>query len=122
VHSDVLLDHLIAQSREKIAERNADLPAEELDDLARQIATAALRFFILKATTTRVIAFDFEEALSFEGDSGPYLQYALVRAGKIRGRLRDAGLPEAVAPEEVEALPEELFEDDLWDLVLAAAL
>jgi arginyl-tRNA synthetase len=122
VKADDLLDQLIAKSREKVAERNADRSGAELDRLARQIATAALRFFMLKATTTRIIAFDFEEALSFEGDSGPYLQYALVRANKIRGRLRAAGLAADVTPEAVAALPEELFEDDLWDLVLTAAL
>lgn len=122
VKADDLLDQLIAKSREKVAERNADRSGEELDRLARQIATAALRFFMLKATTTRIIAFDFEEALSFEGESGPYLQYALVRAEKIRGRLRAAELPVDVAAEEVAALPEELFEDDLWDLVLTSAL
>ena len=76
----------------------------ELDALARQIATAALRFFMVKATTNRVIAFDFDEALSFEGESGPYLQYSLVRAKNIRRQLREAGLADEVAAEEVAAL------------------
>jgi arginyl-tRNA synthetase len=74
-----------------------------------------------KATTNRVIAFDLDEALSFEGDTGPYLQYSLVRVKSILRKLAGSGLPDAVTPAEAAALPDELFEDDLWDLVLAVA-
>jgi arginyl-tRNA synthetase len=121
VKADDLLDRLIAKSREEIAQRNRDLGEGELDGLAREIATAALRFFMVKATNNRVIAFDFDEALSFEGESGPYLQYSLVRAKNIRRRLREAGLPDEVSPAEVADLPAELFTDDLWDLMLEVA-
>ncbi|HEX9669247.1 MAG TPA: arginine--tRNA ligase, partial [Thermoanaerobaculia bacterium] len=121
VKADDLLDQLEAKSREEIAVRNRDLPAAELGPLARQIATAALRFFMVKATTNRIIAFDFDEALSFEGESGPYLQYSLVRAGNIRRRLREEGLADEVTRDEVAALPEDPWSDDLWDLVLAVA-
>jgi arginyl-tRNA synthetase len=121
VKADDLIDRLEAKSREEIATRNRDLPREALDGLARQIATAALRFFMVKATTNRVIAFDFDEALSFEGESGPYLQYSLVRAKNIRRRLREEDLTDAVEAAQVAALPEELFEEDLWDLILAVA-
>lgn len=121
VKADDLIDRLEAKSREEIATRNRDLPEEALDALARQIATAALRFFMVKATTNRVIAFDFDEALSFEGESGPYLQYSLVRARNIRRRLREEGVPDEVTPAEVAALPDELIEEDLWDLMLAVA-
>ena len=121
VKADDLLDRLEAKSREEIEARNRDLPAATLDVLARQIAVAALRFFMVKATTNRVIAFDFDEALSFEGESGPYLQYSLVRAKNIRRKLREAGLPDAVEPAEVAALDPALFEEDLWDLVLTVA-
>ncbi|RPH56479.1 arginine--tRNA ligase, partial [bacterium] len=121
VKADDLLDRLVAKSREEIAKRNRDLGEEELDGLAREIAIAALRFFMVKATNNRVIAFDFDEALSFEGESGPYLQYSLVRAKNIRRRLREAGLPDEVSPEEVAGLPAELFSDDLWDLLLEVA-
>jgi len=124
VKADDLMDQLIAKSREEIASRNRNLDTSEdteLDSLAVQIATAALRFFMVKATTNRVIAFDFEEALSFEGETGPYLQYSLVRAKNIRRRLREAGLPDEVSAEEVSRLPAEVFGDDLWDLFLAVA-
>jgi arginyl-tRNA synthetase len=121
VKADDLMDRLEAKSREEIGKRNRELAGAELDVLARQIAVAALRFFMVKATTNRVIAFDFDEALSFEGESGPYLQYSLVRAGNIRRRLREAGLPDEVTAEAVAALPAGLFGEDLWDLVLEVA-
>jgi arginyl-tRNA synthetase len=121
VKADDLLDRLEAKARDGIAERNRELEAAELERLARQIATAALRFLMVKATTTRVIAFDFDEALNFEGETGPYLQYSLVREANIRRKLEAAGLATAVAAAEVEALPVELWSDDLWDLVLSVA-
>jgi arginyl-tRNA synthetase len=121
VKADDLLDRLEAKAREGIAERNRELGEQELGRLARQIATAALRFLMVKATTTRVIAFDFDEALNFEGETGPYLRYSLVREANIRRKLDAAGMASAVAAAEVAALPAELWSDDLWDLVLAVA-
>jgi len=122
VKADDLIDQLEAKSREEISARNRDLSPGDLDILAHQIAVAALRFFMIKATTNRVIAFDLDEALSFEGDSGPYLQYSAVRALNIGRRLGEAGLPTQVSPENVAGLPPEVWADDLWDLVLAVAL
>jgi arginyl-tRNA synthetase len=121
VKADDLLDRLEAKAREGIAERNRELDSADLTRLASQIATAALRFLMVKATTTRVIAFDFDEALNFEGETGPYLQYSLVREANIRRKLEAAGLPAAVSAAEVEALPASLWSDDLWDLVLSVA-
>jgi arginyl-tRNA synthetase len=92
-----------------------------LATLASQIATAALRFFMVKATTSRMIAFDFDEALSFEGDSGPYLQYSAVRARNIRRRLAEEGLESDVEPAAAAELPAAVWADDLWDLALTVA-
>jgi arginyl-tRNA synthetase len=121
VKADDLIDQLELKAREEIARRNRDLGDAELDGLAHEIATAALRFFMVKATNNRVIAFDFDEALSFEGESGPYLQYSLVRAKNIRRRLQQEGIAADVFPEEVAALPEEVWSEDLWDLILEVA-
>jgi arginyl-tRNA synthetase len=121
VKADDLMDRLEAKSREEIAKRASGADPAELDALARDIAIAALRFFMVKATTNRVIAFDFDEALNFEGESGPYLQYSLVRARNIRRRLQAAGLPEQAVAAEVQALPAGHFGEDLWDLILAVA-
>ncbi len=121
VKADDLIDQLEAKSRHEIATRNRDLAPEDLDRLARQIATAALRFFMVKATTSRVIAFDFDEALNFEGESGPYLQYSAVRARNILRKLAAAGLATEVSPAEAGELPAAVWADDLWDLILAVA-
>jgi arginyl-tRNA synthetase len=121
VKADDLLDQLEAKSREEISSRNRELAEADLDSLSRSIATAAVRFFMAKATTTRVIAFDIDEALSFEGESGPYLQYSMVRARNIRRKLEAADLAASVAPERAAQLPAEAWADDLWDLVLAVA-
>ena len=125
VKADDLLDQLEAKSRDEIQERRADdgdgEAGEEVDLLARQIAVAALRFFMARATTTRVIAFDIDDATSFEGESGPYLQYSIVRARKIRRRLREEGLAQEVPGSRVATLPAGVWSDDLWDLVLFAS-
>ena len=121
VKADDLLDQLVDKSREEISIRNRDLDADELDRLAQEIATAALRFFMVKATTTRVIAFDFDEALSFEGESGPYLLYSLVRARNIRRKLRAAEIPSRLEGADIALIPAELWSDDLWDLVYTVA-
>jgi arginyl-tRNA synthetase len=121
VKADDLLDQLVDKSREEISSRNRDLGTAELDRLAREIATAALRFFMVKATTTRVIAFDFDEALSFEGESGPYLLYSLVRARNIRRKLRAANMSFQLSGAGIARIPDELWSDDLWDLVYTVA-
>jgi arginyl-tRNA synthetase len=121
VKADDLMDQLVAKASEEIAARNRELQGPELEQLAVEIATAALRFFMVKASTNRVIAFDFAEALAFEGESGPYLQYAVVRSRNIQRKLAAAGLPASVAPGEAAALPEEAWADDLWDLALHGA-
>ena len=59
--------------------------------VATEIAMGALRYFLLKFTRNTVIAFDFQEALSFEGETGPYVQYAAVRARNIFRKLEERG-------------------------------
>ncbi|MEM9555089.1 MAG: arginine--tRNA ligase [Acidobacteriota bacterium] len=122
VKADDLLDRLEEQGRERVLERYPELDADEAARLGRQMATAALRFFMVKATTTRVIAFDFDEALQTEGETGPYLQYSFVREQNIRNKLAENGLPTQVELDVVRDLPAEAFAaDDLWEIVLTAA-
>jgi arginyl-tRNA synthetase len=88
VKADDLLDKLIESARAVVdASKNADKPEEERARVARQIGVGALRYFMLKYTRNTVIAFDFQEALSFTGDAGPYVQYAAVRAANIRKKV-----------------------------------
>jgi arginyl-tRNA synthetase len=117
VKADDLLDKLIEAAKSEVDSRHGELSEAERREIATQIAIGALRYFMLKFTKQSVIAFDFREALSFEGETGPYVQYAVVRATNI---FRKAG----VAPEEAlkSAIAGNAFEgnDDLWSLWLAA--
>lgn len=90
VKADDLLDTLEAEAKKEVAQRNRALTPAETDTLAKQIAVGALRYFLLKFTRTAIIAFDFKEALSFTGETGPYIQYAVVRANRIIEKLHEA--------------------------------
>ncbi len=93
VKADDLLDALITSARKEVDGRHPELGEVERGGIATLIAIGALRYFMLKFTKPSVIAFDFKDALSFEGDTGPYAQYAVVRASNI---FRKGGLdPEA---------------------------
>jgi arginyl-tRNA synthetase len=83
VKADDLLDALIAAAQKEVDSRHQEMTEKERRDIATQIAVGALRYFMLKFTKNSVIAFDFKEALSFEGETGPYAQYAVVRATNI---------------------------------------
>ena len=98
VKADDLLDRLEAKSREEIAAAQPRARAGASSSAwRRQIAIAALRFFMVKATTTRVIAFDFDEALNFEGETGPYLQYSLVRGATSSASSTPPGMATTVS-------------------------
>ena len=83
VKADDLIDMLIASAKKEVDARHAELDEAERGKIATQIAIGALRYFMLKYTKSSVIAFDFKDALSFEGETGPYAQYAVVRATNI---------------------------------------
>jgi arginyl-tRNA synthetase len=83
VKADDLIDRLIASAKKEVDPRHPQLSEAERTTIAAQIAVGALRYFMLKFTKPSVIAFDFKEALSFEGETGPYAQYAVVRASNI---------------------------------------
>jgi len=83
VKADDLLDQLIASAKNEVDSRHPQLSDTERVSIATQIAIGALRYFMLKFTKQSLIAFDFKEALSFEGETGPYAQYAVVRATSI---------------------------------------
>jgi arginyl-tRNA synthetase len=83
VKADDLLDQLIASAKKEVDPRHPELSEAERESIATQIAVGALRFFMLKYTKQSLIAFDFKDALSFEGETGPYAQYAVVRATSI---------------------------------------
>jgi arginyl-tRNA synthetase len=97
VKADDLIDKLIVATLEEVNKRQTGRDDAERELIARQIAIGALRYFMLKYTRNSVIAFDFKDALSFEGETGPYIQYAVVR---VRNIFRKAATtPEAVLAE-----------------------
>jgi arginyl-tRNA synthetase len=121
VKADDLIDKLEAATLAEVRERHADMPDEEKLRTAHAIAVGALRFFLLKFTRNSIIAFDFADALSFEGETGPYCQYAVVRIRGIRRKGLEAGAAEiAVTPETAATLLTSAAGNDLWELTLLA--
>ena len=123
VKADDLIDKLIAATQSEVDSRHPELSAGEREQIARDIAVGALRYFMLKYTRNTVIAFDFNEALGFEGETGPYMQYAVVRTRSI---FRKAGItPEQALADfaEVDASPYVAGEDGdgIWQVWLRAA-
>jgi arginyl-tRNA synthetase len=123
VKADDLIDRLLEATRREVSERNPELGAAQSEQTARQIAVGALRYFMLKFTRNTVIAFDFKDALSFEGETGPYLQYAVVRTRSIfrkAGTTPDEALAQARVLELQPYLDGEAGES-IWQVWLRAA-
>ena len=132
VKIDDLLDLLTAKASAEVARRNPEFTAGDCERVGAQIAVAAIRYFMLKYSRGKLIVFDIEEALSFEGETGPYLQYAVVRANNILNKLQEReGLSEADVLAVLDQTPaDEMLgqgdslepgEDTLWALVFEAS-
>ncbi len=141
VKADDLMDKLEGNALEEVTKRNPDLDDAVRRRIASIIARASLRYFMIKYTRNKVIAFDFDEALNFEGESGPYLQYSTVRADNIFRKLSakepfDPGralnaLEERMAPDresgdeaaELRSFlsPEDPEGRDLWKLLVLSS-
>jgi arginyl-tRNA synthetase len=139
VKADDLLDALIASAGKEVDSRHPELSEAERAGIATEIGIGALRYFMLKFTKQSVIAFDFKDALSFEGDTGPYAQYAVVRASNIfrkggldpalfcrdaEGGSRDAGGGNAtgrVSTDEFAKFLNGESGNDVWELWLASS-
>ena len=121
VKADDLLDKLEAATLSEVQQRHADMDSETQRQTAHKIAVGALRFFLLKFTRNATIAFDFKDALSFEGETGPYCQYAVVRIRGIRRKGTEAGATQMeVAPATIAALFNGPEGNGLWELVVLA--
>jgi arginyl-tRNA synthetase len=121
VKADDLIDQLLAQALAEVRSRHPEEPAETQERIARQIAVGALRYFLLKFSRTSVIAFDFVEALSFEGETGPYVQYAAVRAANILRKAEAPAEPGPIPAEAIAAVLESEGGAEYWQLALQAA-
>jgi arginyl-tRNA synthetase len=124
VKADDLIDRVIEKALAEVDARQPELPAGDRRIIAEQIAVAAVRYFLIKFARTTVIAFDIDEAVSFVGETGPYLQYATVRAGKIFEKLKERfGADEAELIAGLPTASPAIIDDDaeLWALVLEAS-
>ena len=127
VKADDLLNQLEQRARAEVDSRRRDFSDVERASVAHAIAIGALRYFLLKFTRGTIIAFDFKDALSFEGETGPYVQYAVVRARNIFRKVREQepDYPldrleenaDLAAVQQLLAPPEG---NDLWELLLLA--
>jgi arginyl-tRNA synthetase len=127
VKADDLIDRVIDKALVEVSSRQSDLAAAEQRRLAEHIGVAAVRYFLIKYSRTKIIAFDIDEALSFEGESGPYLQYAVVRANNIFQKLHERlavdrdTLLATLQDTGPAALDGADGDHELWGLVLEAA-
>jgi len=123
VKADDLIDRLIETALVEVESRHPDDEPETRKRVATEIAIGALRYFLLKFTRNTVIAFDFQEALSFEGETGPYAQYAAVRARNILKKLTERGeiVPDFAKQLTAEALAGQLQSEDFWQILVAAS-
>ena len=124
VKADDLIDKLIVATRAEVDARQTGRDEAERQRISGQIAIGALRYFMLKFTRNSVIAFDFKDALSFEGETGPYIQYAVVRARNIFRKAEttpEAELAKLVKEAEFGAYLEGEASEDIWALWLRAA-
>jgi len=131
VKADDLISRLESDALREVEARHPELSIDEQKNTAHQIAVGALRYFLLKFTRNSVIAFDFKEALSFEGETGPYCQYAAVRANSIFRKLdkelvagatlsiQDATTTEGAGENISEVLSGEAG-TEIWSLVMLA--
>jgi len=123
VKADDFIDKLIERALEEVTARHPEEPLEKRREVATQIAVGALRYFMLRFTRNVVIAFDFQEALSFEGETGPYVQYAAVRARNILRKYaeREGAVPDFQQVLDRQAMARQLAFEPFWQLLLAAS-
>lgn len=121
VKADDLISKLEQAALTEVRNRHADMPQAEQQKTAHAIAVSALRFFLLKFTRNTIIAFDFEDALSFEGETGPYCLYAVVRIRGIRRKGAETGHA-TVSPEGAAKYLNDAQSADFWELLLQAGM
>jgi arginyl-tRNA synthetase len=121
--ADDLVDALLDRAGDEVRKRNPEMPGEVVAETARQIGVGALRYYMLRFSKNRVVAFDLDDALAFEGETGPYLQYSVVRARNILAKVAERfGADETdaarlAASVDLDRLPPEAVPEH-WELAL----
>jgi arginyl-tRNA synthetase len=122
VKADDLLDELERKATLAVKTNATDLEDAAADEIGRQVAIAALRYFMLRFGRNKVIAFDLNEALKFEGDSGPYLQYSTVRVQNIFRKMKERGVDPMLTGDRIDDLTlHQGLTDEMWELVRLSA-
>jgi arginyl-tRNA synthetase len=122
VKADDMLDELERKATEAVQTNAEELDPAEAAVIGRQVSIAALRYFMLRFGRNKVIAFDIDEALRFEGDSGPYLQYSTVRVQNIFRKMKERGVDPRISDDAVDDLTlNQGLTDEMWELVKLSA-
>jgi len=123
VKADDLMDKLVEKSLCEVKLRHPEIDGENARAIAGDISVGALRYFMIKFNANTVIAFDFKDALAFEGDTGPYLQYTLVRINSILRKLKEAGDSDSLEPGSLDSSVLDKKEYDIfYDILLDLSL
>ena len=121
VKADDLITRMLAAAEARVLQKHAEMAGVELKQTADALAVGALRFFLLKVTRNTIIAFDFEDALSAEGETGPYCQYAIVRIRGIRRKGAEvAGTRHEISLESLKKVMEGPESNTIWEVLLAS--
>ena len=121
VKADDLITRMLASAEARVLQKHAEMAGVELKQTANALAVGALRFFLLKVTRNTIIAFDFEDALSAEGETGPYCQYAIVRIRGIRRKGTEvAGPRREPSAESLKKIMEGPESNAIWEVLLAS--
>jgi arginyl-tRNA synthetase len=110
---DDVRDLVLARAREIIEEKNAELAPGAKELVARQVALGSLKYAMLARDNNKLVIFDIDEALSFDGHSAPYIQYAHARACRI---LEKAGWKPSAVSHQVSANDDRAFAVDFGAL------
>jgi arginyl-tRNA synthetase len=122
VKADDMLDELERKATEAVLTNAEELDPAEAALIGRQVSVAALRYFMLRFGRNKVIAFDIDEALRFEGDSGPYLQYSTVRVQNIFRKMKERDIDPRISESAVDDLTlNQGLTDEMWELVKLSA-
>ncbi len=105
-----LIDEATSRARAIVEEKNPELSADVKDDIAEAVALGALKYTLLSRDNTKVVTFDWDAALDFNGQAAPYIQYAHVRAGSILRRADQALPSSAEFPDDLEKAELNLIE------------
>src|SRR4029077_226483 len=121
VKADDLITRMLAAAEARVSQKHEEMAGAELKQTANALAVGALRFFLLKVTRNTIIAFDFEDALSAEGETGPYCQYAIVRIRGIRRKGAEvAGTRHEIGFETLKKIMEGPEGNTIWEVLLAS--